>query len=78
MEISTGYSLHEKLHILADAAKYDVACTSSGVDRLSWQFKSVWDLSQFFSGWPLYFLIKGATDESLCLRLQILYKQSIQ
>ena len=33
MEISTGYSLHEKLHILADAAKYDVACTSSGVDR---------------------------------------------
>ncbi len=23
----------EKLHILADAAKYDVACTSSGVDR---------------------------------------------
>ena len=26
-------SLQEKLHILADAAKYDVACTSSGVDR---------------------------------------------
>lgn len=25
--------LNEKLHILADAAKYDVACTSSGVDR---------------------------------------------
>ena len=23
----------EKLNILADAAKYDVACTSSGVDR---------------------------------------------
>lgn len=23
----------EKLEILADAAKYDVACTSSGVDR---------------------------------------------
>lgn len=33
MEISTGYSLQEKLRILADAAKYDVACTSSGVDR---------------------------------------------
>lgn len=33
MEISTGLSLQEKLHILADAAKYDVACTSSGVDR---------------------------------------------
>lgn len=26
-------SLMEKLHILTDAAKYDVACTSSGVDR---------------------------------------------
>lgn len=33
MEITTGLSLQEKLHILADAAKYDVACTSSGVDR---------------------------------------------
>lgn len=28
-------SLREKLAILADAAKYDVACTSSGVDRYS-------------------------------------------
>lgn len=26
-------TIQEKLHILADAAKYDVACTSSGVDR---------------------------------------------
>ncbi|MCQ2521959.1 MAG: putative DNA modification/repair radical SAM protein [Lachnospiraceae bacterium] len=26
-------SIMEKVHILADAAKYDVACTSSGVDR---------------------------------------------
>ncbi|MCH5275556.1 MAG: putative DNA modification/repair radical SAM protein [Lachnospiraceae bacterium] len=28
-----GMTLIEKLHILSDAAKYDVACTSSGVDR---------------------------------------------
>lgn len=27
------YTLNKKLEILADAAKYDVACTSSGVDR---------------------------------------------
>ncbi|EET60084.1 putative DNA modification/repair radical SAM protein [Marvinbryantia formatexigens DSM 14469] len=33
MEIVSDISLKEKLHILADAAKYDVACTSSGVDR---------------------------------------------
>ena len=25
--------VYEKLHILTDAAKYDVSCTSSGVDR---------------------------------------------
>lgn len=28
-----GMSIQEKLGILTDAAKYDVACTSSGVDR---------------------------------------------
>ena len=33
MEIRTGLTLQEKLRILADAAKYDVACTSSGADR---------------------------------------------
>lgn len=32
-EISKGQSLEEKLSILSDAAKYDVACTSSGVSR---------------------------------------------
>ena len=32
-EIQTDLSLQEKLEILSDAAKYDVACTSSGVDR---------------------------------------------
>lgn len=31
--VKTEYDLQEKLKILADAAKYDVACTSSGVDR---------------------------------------------
>lgn len=32
-ELRCGYEAKEKLEILADAAKYDVACTSSGVDR---------------------------------------------
>lgn len=31
--IQTEMTLYEKLQILSDAAKYDVACTSSGVDR---------------------------------------------
>ena len=33
MEIKKEHDLEEKLKILSDAAKYDVACTSSGVDR---------------------------------------------
>lgn len=33
MTLTTELSLEEKLEILSDAAKYDVACTSSGVDR---------------------------------------------
>lgn len=33
MIIQESMSLNEKLEILSDAAKYDVACTSSGVDR---------------------------------------------
>mgnify|MGYP001622968425 FL=1 len=31
--IQEKMTLNEKLHILSDAAKYDAACTSSGVDR---------------------------------------------
>ena len=33
MYITENLSLTEKLKILSDAAKYDVACTSSGIDR---------------------------------------------
>ena len=33
MENLWDSGLDRKLHILADAAKYDVSCTSSGVER---------------------------------------------
>lgn len=33
MNIQTTLSINQKLKILSDAAKYDVACTSSGADR---------------------------------------------
>ena len=33
MIIQNDLSLTDKLEILSDAAKYDVACTSSGVNR---------------------------------------------
>ena len=32
-DLTIGDQLEEKLTILSDAAKYDVACTSSGVSR---------------------------------------------
>lgn len=35
MRITESVSMYDKLNILADAAKYDVACTSSGVDRMN-------------------------------------------
>lgn len=35
MNLASNHTLIEKLNILSDAAKYDVACTSSGVDRKS-------------------------------------------
>ena len=33
LRLSQKMTILEKLQILTDAAKYDVACTSSGVDR---------------------------------------------
>ena len=33
MNIQTSFTINQKLEILSDAAKYDVACTSSGADR---------------------------------------------
>ncbi len=33
MNIQTSLNINQKLEILSDAAKYDVACTSSGADR---------------------------------------------
>jgi predicted DNA-binding helix-hairpin-helix protein len=33
MVIQENMSIQRKLEVLSDAAKYDVACTSSGVDR---------------------------------------------
>ena len=46
MEIQTAdLSLNEKLKILADAAKYDVACTSSWEEGYAWKYRSCWNLS---------------------------------
>lgn len=72
MELRQGLSIQEKLRILADAAKYDVACTSSGVDRKGMKgslgnSKACGICHSFSAGWQMYLAIKGAADESLCL-----------
>ena len=49
-------SLMEKLNILSDAAKYDVACTSSGSNRRG-DGKGIGNTvnaSQLFSGWKMH------------------------
>ena len=49
--------LYEKLNILSDAAKYDVSCTSSGVDRQNdgTGIGNCGYLPQLLSGWQMYF-----------------------
>ncbi|MFR5954541.1 MAG: hypothetical protein ACLUGQ_13255 [Coprococcus sp.] len=53
------YTTQEKLQILADAAKYDVACTSSGSDRRGKKGElgnaaACGHLPQLCVGWQVY------------------------
>lgn len=65
--------LFDKLRILADSAKYDAACTSSGVDRSSAeggglphrQRGLVRALPQLRGGWPVYLPFKSAYEQRL-------------
>ena len=67
--------LFDKLRILADSAKYDVACTSSGVDRSSSeggrlpyrQRGLLRALPQFRGGWSVHLSFESAYEQ--CLRL---------
>lgn len=58
MEITQDMTISEKLKILTDAAKYDVACTSSGVDRSNkgqgiGDTHALRNLSYFFGRWKM-------------------------
>ena len=50
-------SLEEKLRILSDAAKYDVACTSSGVSRKG-KDGQIGNTSAAGSGWEMHFFVE--------------------
>ena len=56
-QIEKPMTLFQKLEILADAAKYDVACTSSGVDRRN----------DGQCGWTLYFAFENPDDQRMHL-----------
>ena len=71
---SQTLSLSEKLNLLADAAKYDVACTSSGVNRAgkqgqSRQFGLLRYLPQLFFRRTLYLSVENSAEQRLYLRL---------
>ena len=59
----------EKLTILTDAAKYDAACTSSGVQRgaRAGMIGHRRMLPQLFGGWPLHHAAEGTDDQRLRL-----------
>ena len=54
---SSAQTIMDKLAILTDAAKYDVACTSSGVDRKGNGVSGY--LPQLLSGWQVHFALKN-------------------
>lgn len=65
MIIQQDMDLMKKLTILSDAAKYDAACTSSGVVKKNngaglGNAESLRHLPQFLSRWQMYFPIKDS------------------
>ena len=56
-------SIKEKLGILSDAAKYDVACTSSGVDRTGNGRDMGSALPQFQCRRQMYFTVEDSDDQ---------------
>lgn len=70
--MNTQMDTMEKLRILSDAAKYDAACTSSGVNRagVKGQLGSAAACGichSFASDGPVHLPFKGANDEHMCL-----------
>ena len=63
-----GMSIQEKLAILTDSAKFDVACTSSGVDRKGkreghGKLCGCRYLPQFRGGRAMYFPVENPDDK---------------
>ncbi len=74
--------IKEKLEILADAAKYDVSCSSSGGNRKNkgglGNSHTAGICHSFHRRWQMYFFAQNSLDQSLHLRLFILRFQKIK
>ncbi len=74
--------LLDKLAILADAAKYDAACTSSGLNRQSRGGIGHYDCSGLlpliFGRRAVCYPAEGPADQPLRIRLSILYQPPLQ
>ena len=74
----------EKLTILADAAKYDAACTSSGLDRQAKRGRIGSStvhgglLPHLFRRRPVRDPAEGAAHQRVCLRLPVLRQPPLQ
>lgn len=83
MIIQQDMDLMKKLTILSDAAKYDAACTSSGVDKKNngaglGNAKACGHLPQFLSRWQMYFPIKDSFYQRMYLQLPLLCEPLLQ
>ena len=71
-------SLMDKLTILADSAKYDVACTSSGASHPAKRGTIAGLLPRLYRRWPLRQPAESPDEQLLRLRLQLLRQSEVQ
>ena len=75
-------NVENKLRILADAAKYDASCASSGSTRKRPEGGSAtrraWHLSQLHAGRPMRLAAEDSADELLHLRLPLLRQPRVE
>ena len=77
MIIQQDMDLMKKLTILSDAAKYDAACTSSGVDKKN-NGAGLGNAKACGSRWQMYFPIKDSFYQRMYLQLPLLCEPLLQ
>ena len=72
--------IQDKLKILADSAKYDASCSSSGSTRKNTPggIGACRDLSQLFCRRQMYFAFETSSHQLLHVRLSVLHKPHLE